>query len=99
DFERREEAIVDAVLERVDKNRLAEVGVGVDVILPFGRCRQPQLHGGCEIFEDAAPTAFVVRATTMAFIDGDEVEEVWWILAKVRGRMSFFWGAAHERLK
>ena len=43
-LERREKAVVDAVLERVDVHRLAKIGVGVDVVLALGRGGQAELH-------------------------------------------------------
>ncbi len=82
-LERREEAVVDPFLERVDIDRLAEVGVGVHVVLPFRRRGQAELHRRREVIEDAAPVAFVVRAAAMALINDDEIEEVRRILAKV----------------
>ena len=82
-LERRQKAVVDAVLERIDKHRLAEIGVGIDVVLAFGRGGQAELHGRGEVFQNAAPVAFVVRAAAMAFVDHDEVEEVRRILAEV----------------
>ena len=47
-LERRQEAVVDAVLERVDVDRLAEVGVGVHVVLALGRGGEAELHGGAK---------------------------------------------------
>jgi hypothetical protein len=81
--EGREEAVVDAFLERVDKHRLAEVGVGVHVVPALGRGGEAELHGGREVFEDAAPVALVVRAAAMALVDDDEVEEVRRVFAEV----------------
>ena len=98
-LERREEAVVDAVLERVDVDRLAEVGVGVHVVLALGRGGEAELHGGREVVEDAAPVAFVVRAAAMALVDDDEVEEVRRILAEVGRRLAVLRRTAHERLE
>ena len=98
-LERRQEAVVDAVLERVDVDRLAEVGVGVDVVLALGRGGQAELHGGREVVEDAAPVAFVVRAAAMALVDDDEVEEVRRILAEVGRGLAVLRRAAHEGLE
>ena len=85
-LERRQEAVVDAVLERVNVDRLAKILVGVDVVLALGRGGQTELHGRCEVFEDAAPSAFVLGTATMAFVDHDEVEEVRRILAEIELR-------------
>ena len=49
DLEGRQEAVVDALLERVDEDRLAEVGVGIDVVLALGRGGQAQLNGWGEV--------------------------------------------------
>ena len=89
-LEGREEAVVDALLERVDVDRLAEVGVGVDVVLALGRRRHAELHRRREVVEDAAPVALVVGAAAVALVDDDEVEEVGRVLAEVgRGSPSF----------
>ena len=98
-LERREEAVVDAFLERVDVDRLAEVGVGVDVVLALGRGGEAELHGGGEVVEDAAPVALVVRAAAMALVDDDEVEEVGRILAEVGRGLAVLRRAAHEGLE
>ena len=95
DAEGRQEAVVDAVPERIDEHRLAEVGVGVDVVLALRCRRQAQLHGRREVVEDAAPVALVVGAAAMALVDDDEVEEVLRILAEIRG----FPRPAHEGLE
>src|SRR3990167_4442718 len=79
------ETIVDAVFERIDEHRLAEVGIGVGVVLSLRRSSQTQLHGGGEVFEDTAPVAFIICTASVALVDDDEVEEVRRVLAKVRG--------------
>ena len=48
-LERRQKAVVDPVLQGIDVNRLAEIGVGVDVGLALRRRGQPELHGRREI--------------------------------------------------
>ena len=48
----------------------------IDVVFAFRRSGEAKLDGGGEVFEDAAPGAFVVRAAAVAFVDDDEVEEV-----------------------
>ena len=86
-LERRQEAVVDAFLERVDVNRLAEISVGVDVVFAL-RCRgESELYRRREVFEDAAPVAFIVRTTTMTLVYDDEIKEVLRILAEVRTRV------------
>ncbi|HLK47108.1 MAG TPA: hypothetical protein VKT49_03175 [Bryobacteraceae bacterium] len=54
DLERGEEAVVDAVLERINEDGLAEVGVGIDVVLALGGGGEAELDGGLEVVEDAA---------------------------------------------
>ena len=86
-LKRREEAVVDAFLERVDIHWLAEVGVGVHVVFPFGCGGESELHGRGKVVEDAAPVAFIVSPTAMTLVDDDKVEEVWGILTEI-GRVS-----------
>ena len=82
-LEWREEAVVDAFLERIDIDRLAEVSVGVHVVFTFGSGGQAKLHRRGKVVEDAAPVAFIVGTTPMTLVDDDEVEEVRWVLAKI----------------
>ena len=44
--EGREKAVVDTFLERIHVDRLAEVVVGVRIVVSLGRGGQAQLHGG-----------------------------------------------------
>src|SRR5207237_10291458 len=94
-----QEAVVDAVLEGIDIDRLAEILVGIDVVLALGRGGEAELHRRGEVGEDVAPGAFVVGAAAMALVDDDEVEEVGRILAKIRGRLAVPGRPAHEGLK
>ena len=98
-LERRQEAVVDALLERVDVDRLAEIGVGVHVVLALGRGGQAELHGGGEVVQDAAPVALVVGAAAMALVDDDEVEEVRRILAEIGRGLAVLRRPAHEGLE
>ena len=99
-LERSQEAVVDAVLERVDEYRLAEVAVGVHIVLALGRGREAELHCRGEVVHDAAPVALVVRAAAMALVYDDEIEEVGWIFAEIRAGMPAFIGRpAHESLE
>ena len=97
--ERREEAVVDAFLERVDEDRLAEVGVGVHVVLALGRGGQAKLHGRGEVVQDAAPVALVVGAAAVALVNDDEVEEVRRILAEIGRGLAILGRPAHEGLE
>src|SRR6185437_10720298 len=61
-LEWRQEAVIDAFLERVHIDRLSEVFVGVDIVSALGRGGEAELDGGGEVVEDAAPVALVVGA-------------------------------------
>ena len=98
-LERRQEPVVDAVLQRVDEHRLAEIRIRVHVVLPLRRRRETELHGGREIVQDVAPSALIIRAAAMAFVNDDEVEEVRRVIAEVGRRLPVLLRPAHERLK
>ena len=98
-FERGEEAVVDAVFEGVGVDGLAEVGVGVGVVFPFGGGGKAELHRWREVFQNGPPGAFVFRAAPVAFVDDDEVEEVGGIFAKVWSGGARLGFAGHEGLK
>ena len=85
DFEGRQKTVVDAFLQRIDIDRIAEVFVSVGVFLAFGRGGQTELHGGREIFHDGAPVAFVVGAAAVTLIDNDQVKVIFWVAAKIGG--------------
>ena len=71
----REEAVLDALLERVGVDRLAEV---VDVGDVFGFLRrggEADLRGGGEVVEDLAPGGILGGAAAVALVDDDQVEE------------------------
>ena len=72
----REEAVVDALPQAVGVDRVAEVAVGVAVVLAQRRGRHAELVGRLEVLEDLAPVALVAGAAAMALVDDDEVEEV-----------------------
>ena len=92
-------AVIDAVLERVDIHRLAEVLVGVDVVLALGRGGQAKLHRRGEIRQDVAPGALVVGPAAVALVDDDEVEEIRRIVAKVGRGLPVLGRPAHEGLE
>ena len=83
--ERRQEPVVDALLEGIDIHRVAEIAVGVGVFLALRCGGQPQLHRRGEVFEDVPPVALVVGAAPVAFVHHDEVEEVFCVFAEVIG--------------
>ena len=80
----RQKSIIDAVLERVNIDRIAEVGVGVHIVLAPWRGGETELHGGRKVVENATPVALVVRSAAMALVDDDEVEKIWRVVAKIR---------------
>src|SRR6185437_4727181 len=94
-LKRREEAVVDPILQRIDIDRLAEIGIGVHVVFALGRGGQPKLYGGGEVFKDVAPVALVVCAAAMTLVNDDEVEKVRWIPAEI-GCLSW---ATHKGLE
>ena len=71
----RQEAVADALLERVGVDRFAEV---VDVGDVFGFLRrggQADLGGAGEVVEDLPPGGILGRAAAVALVDHDQVEE------------------------
>ena len=56
--------------------RVAEVAVGVAVVVAQRRGRHAELHSGREVFENLAPGARVAGAAAVTLVDDDEVEEV-----------------------
>jgi len=72
----RQEAVRDALRQRVGIERRAEIGVGVPVIIPERRRRHAELIGRLEIVQNVSPVAVVARAAAVALIDDDQVEEV-----------------------
>ena len=70
-----EEAVLDALLERVGVDRLAKVVDVRDVGGLLGRGRQADLGCGGEVIEDLAPGGILGGAAAMALIDDDQVEK------------------------
>ena len=73
---RRQEAVLDALLEGVTIDGLAEVVVGIGVDLATRRGRHAQLHGGLKPVHQLAPLTLVVGAATVALVDNHEVKEI-----------------------
>ena len=73
---RREEAVMDALLQRIGVDRFAEVVDVRDVPGLLGRRRHADLRGRREVFEDLAPGGILRRAAAMALVDDDQIEEV-----------------------
>ena len=76
DAVRGEEAVVDALAQAVCVDRIAEIEVGVAVVVAQRRGGHAELEGGLEVFEDLAPGAVVARAAAVALVHDDQVEEV-----------------------
>ena len=72
----REEAVVDALPERVGVDRVAEVLDVGDVLRFLGRGGEADLRGGGEVFEHLAPGRIVGGAAAVTLVDDDQVEEV-----------------------
>ena len=70
----REESFLDALLERVGVDRLAEVVDVRDVLGFLGRGGQADLRGGGEVVEDLAPGRVGRGAAAVAFVDDDQVD-------------------------
>ena len=83
DLEWSQESVIDAVLERIDENRIAEILVGVRIFLPPWSGGEAELNGGGKILHDPAPVAFVVCSSAMAFVNDDEIEEVGRIVSEI----------------
>ena len=72
----REEAVVDALAQRVGVHRLTEVVNAGNLFGFLGRCGQANVRGVAEVIEDFAPGRVFGGAAAMAFVDHDEVKEV-----------------------
>ena len=72
----REEAIVNALLEAVGVNWVAEIEVGVLVVLAQRRGGHAELVGRFKVFENLAPVGIFLGAAAMALVHDDEIEEV-----------------------
>ena len=71
-----EETVVNALLEAVGIDRVAEVEVGVAVVVAQRRGGHAELVGRLEVFEDLAPVAVFLGAAAVALVHDDQVEEV-----------------------
>ena len=73
----RKKAVLNALLERVGVNRLAEI-VDVGDVFGFLRRRgEADLGGGGKVFKNLTPGGVISCAATVALINNDEVEEPW----------------------
>ena len=73
---RGQETVLDALAETVSVDGIAEILIGIDVVMAQGRGGHTQLRGRLKIFEDLPPIAIVAGTAPVAFIDDDQVEEV-----------------------
>ena len=71
----RQEAVADALLERIGVNRVAEIGDVGDVLGFLRRRGHADLRRRGEIFEDFPPRRILGRAAAVALVDHDQVEE------------------------
>ncbi len=71
-----EETILDSLPQRILIDRVAEVEVGVAVVLPQRCCRHAKLEGGLEPLEDFPPVGIVAGAAPVALVHDHQVKEV-----------------------
>ena len=74
-FVGREEAVLDALLQRVGVDRLAEVMDVRDVLRFLRRGGHADLSGRGEVLENLAPGGVFGGAAAVALVDHDQVEE------------------------
>ncbi len=72
----REEAVLNALFETVGIDGIAEILVGVAVILAQRRGGHAELYRAREVFQDLAPGTSVIGAAPVRLIHDNEVEEV-----------------------
>lgn len=72
----REEAVLNPLFQAVRIERVAEVGVGVAVVVAQGRGRHAQLHRRGEVFQNLVPVALAAGAAPVALVHDDQVEEI-----------------------
>src|SRR5712664_1986240 len=69
------ETVVDALPEAVLIQGIAEVKIGIPVVITQRRGSHAKLIGGLEIFKDSAPGAVIARATPMTLIHNYQIEK------------------------
>src|SRR5690242_10730349 len=85
-----QETVVDALAEAVGVDGIAEVAVGIDIVITLGGCGHTKLIGGLEVIQYLTPVAVIGCTTAMAFIDDHQVKEVGGILAIETRAVSIF---------
>ena len=76
DFVGGQEAVGDALSERIGVDRIAKVLNVGNVFGFFGGCRQSNLGCRCEILEDLSPSCIVRSTAAMALIDNHQIKKV-----------------------
>lgn len=77
-----EEAVLDALSQRVREERVAEVGVSVHVVVALWGRGHAELGRRGEVVEYRPPTRAVLGAATVAFVNHDQVEVVRRVLSE-----------------
>ena len=72
----REETVINTLPQAVSVNRVAEIKVGVAVVVAQRRRRHAELIGGRKVFEDVAPVGIFLGAAAMTLVHDDEIEKV-----------------------
>lgn len=76
----REEAIGDALRQTIFINGIAEVAVGVGVVLAFWCSSHADLVSLIKPLKDFSPIAIIAGAAAMALIDNNQVKEIFGIV-------------------
>lgn len=87
-------AVFDPLSQTVGVDGIAEVAIGISAVIAQRSCRHAKLGRAREVIEDFTPTTFRSCTPAVAFIDNDQVEEVWRVLL-IKSWASFVFG---ERL-
>ena len=93
--ERTEKAIIDALFEGLLIDRISEILVSVTIDITLGCRGEAQLYCRREMIHDVSPRALIICSSTMALVNDDEIEKVFWVFSKIR---RCIW-PAHERLE
>ena len=72
----REESVVDSLAKAVRVDRIAEIVVRVRVVLAQRSRSHAELERWREVVENFAPIALFPRASSMALVHDDEIEEI-----------------------
>ncbi len=75
---RGQKTVVNALPQAVFVEWIAEVQIGVSVFITQRRRGHSQFDRRLKIVEDDSPRTVAASAAPVAFIDDDEVKEIWW---------------------